>query len=311
MCSGTFTVVGAERWGCSAARASGTCVNTRTISTSQLEQRVLGALRERLLQPGLVHAFVDEYRRAREQDRAANASETAKLERALVKTNGRIGRLTDMMADGVGDYADMKARLAAALGERTNLERRMEEAEVTPAIALHPNLAEAYPGELVAGTVGLLHPAQDTDQLFVGHMAWIEAIEDRACGALAPFSGTGGDAPGNIDQLAVVESDKRDDRVDPGIYIRFVVPDYGPGELSRTRHLRRPNEVEKNLLDLDILDRREPLAHDRLERRVRQPMDLDLRNADAPPTAHAEPLDKSVEGTLALFHLEAPRITKV
>jgi site-specific DNA recombinase len=78
ICDGTFTVVGAERWGCSTARATGTCSNTRTISTSQLEGRVLGALKEKLLQPELVHAFVTEYRRTLEADRASSASETAK-----------------------------------------------------------------------------------------------------------------------------------------------------------------------------------------------------------------------------------------
>ncbi|HEX8486436.1 recombinase family protein [Sphingomonas sp.] len=58
VCGGTFTVIGAERWGCSTARATGTCANTRTISTPQLEHRVLDALRHRLLQPDLVEAFV-------------------------------------------------------------------------------------------------------------------------------------------------------------------------------------------------------------------------------------------------------------
>ena len=143
-CGGTFTVVGAERWGCSTARSSGTCANTRTISTMQLESRVLGALRDRLLQPDLVAAFVEEYRREREAHRTTAAASQAKVAAKRAKVTGRIERLTDMMADGIGDYAEMKARLAAALAERDEMDRVSENAEAEPAVAMHPNLAEAY-----------------------------------------------------------------------------------------------------------------------------------------------------------------------
>jgi hypothetical protein len=49
-----------------------------------------------------------------------------------------------MMADGIGDYAEMKARLTAALAERAEIDRRLEDADVAPAVVLHPNLAESY-----------------------------------------------------------------------------------------------------------------------------------------------------------------------
>ena len=144
VCGGSFTVVGAERWGCSTSRATGTCANTRTISTPQLEHRVLDALRHRMLQPDLVQAFVEEYRNASEAARKETAAARAKVERSRAKVTGRIERLTDMMADGIGDYAEMKGRLAAALAERAEIDQRLEDAEVAPAVALHPNLAEAF-----------------------------------------------------------------------------------------------------------------------------------------------------------------------
>ena len=144
VCSGSFTVVGAERWGCSTARATGTCTNTRTIGTAQLEHRILDALRHRLLQPDLVAAFIEEYRLASEASRKAVAASRAKIERNRAKVTGRIERLTDMMADGVGNYVEMKKRLLAALAEREEIGRQLEDVEVAPAIALHPNLADAY-----------------------------------------------------------------------------------------------------------------------------------------------------------------------
>ncbi len=144
VCSGSFTVVGAERWGCSTSRATGTCTNTRTIGTAQLEHRILDALRHRLLQPDLVAAFIEEYRLASEASRKAAAASHAKIERNRAKVTGRIERLTDMMADGVGNYVEMKKRLLAALAEREEIDRQLEDVEVAPAIALHPNLADAY-----------------------------------------------------------------------------------------------------------------------------------------------------------------------
>lgn len=144
VCGGTFTVVGAERWGCSTARASGTCTNTRTISTAQLEQRVLSALRDRLLQPDLVREFIAEYHRTVEEHRMTLAAERGKVERARAKVTGRIERLTNMMMDGLGNYDEAKKRLVAALQEREALDRQLEEGEVVPAVAMHPGIADAY-----------------------------------------------------------------------------------------------------------------------------------------------------------------------
>ncbi|WP_443024717.1 recombinase zinc beta ribbon domain-containing protein [Sphingomonas sp. MA1305] len=98
-CGGTFTVVGAERWGRSTARSSGTCDNSRTISTLRLKSRVLGAPRERLLQPDFVAAFVEEYRREREAQRAATAKAASRCSKIMARVGtdrhdgGRRGRL--------------------------------------------------------------------------------------------------------------------------------------------------------------------------------------------------------------------------
>ena len=50
-----------NHYGCAAARNNGTCNNRRTIKREILEERVLGGLRDRLLQPDLIAAFVEEY----------------------------------------------------------------------------------------------------------------------------------------------------------------------------------------------------------------------------------------------------------
>lgn len=41
------------------------------------------------------------------------------------------------MADGIDDYAEMRARRATAVSKRAEMDRGMEEAEIAPAVALH------------------------------------------------------------------------------------------------------------------------------------------------------------------------------
>ena len=144
VCGGSFIVAGAERWGCGTAKSSGTCANNRTISTSKLEERVLGALRDRLLQPELVEAFIADYRATFEATRTASIATMMQLERSRAKVTGRIERLTDLLADGIGDAAENRKRITTALAERAEIEAKIKDADLVPALALHPNLAEAY-----------------------------------------------------------------------------------------------------------------------------------------------------------------------
>ena len=59
-CGGTYTIIGRDQWGCATRREAGTCSNNRSITNDVLERRVLGALRERMLQPDAVAAYIEE-----------------------------------------------------------------------------------------------------------------------------------------------------------------------------------------------------------------------------------------------------------
>ena len=65
-CGAGYTLVNKTRHGCAAARDKGAsvCSNRATILREEVEARVLGGLKERLLHPDLVAAFVAEYLRA-------------------------------------------------------------------------------------------------------------------------------------------------------------------------------------------------------------------------------------------------------
>jgi hypothetical protein len=82
--------------GCSGhwTRGASICPNGRTISEKKLNEAVLGALRETLLEPGVLKRFVDRFQaklgQAHRQKKADNS-----IERELLETENRIRNLTD------------------------------------------------------------------------------------------------------------------------------------------------------------------------------------------------------------------------
>jgi len=62
-CGGGFSKVSQNHYGCSTARNKGTCTNMRVIRQDELEQAVLNALQNHLMDPQTLDIFCDEYRR--------------------------------------------------------------------------------------------------------------------------------------------------------------------------------------------------------------------------------------------------------
>ncbi|HET6608152.1 MAG TPA: zinc ribbon domain-containing protein [Rhodopila sp.] len=58
-CCGTpYAILAQDRYGCANRRSKATCDNGQTINRQRIEERVLGALKSRLLTPDLVAHFV-------------------------------------------------------------------------------------------------------------------------------------------------------------------------------------------------------------------------------------------------------------
>lgn len=71
-CGSSYTLINKTRYGCSGARNKGKaiCTNRVTILREMVEERVLTGLRDSLLHPKLLEVFVEEYRRAFNQEAA-------------------------------------------------------------------------------------------------------------------------------------------------------------------------------------------------------------------------------------------------
>ena len=141
-CGGGFSKISQSHYGCSTARNKGTCDNLLVIRRDQLEATVLEGLKDQLMHPELVTAFIDEFHREVNRQRAELDGNRDRTERDLEKTEREIRRLIDAIKAGVPGAA-VKDEMAALEARRVELLARKKEAP-PPMPRLHPNLAELY-----------------------------------------------------------------------------------------------------------------------------------------------------------------------
>lgn len=145
VCGGSWTKVTGSHWGCAQFRNGRACTNNRMINTARYEQRVLAQLKEGMLSPDMVTAFVREYhadyaRKQRDQER-----ERAGVERKLAEATRRMDRLVAIVADGGREFVEIKDMLAAARDEKGRLARELASLDALPdVLTLHPRLDEEY-----------------------------------------------------------------------------------------------------------------------------------------------------------------------
>lgn len=145
-CGGGWTVIRPDRWGCSRRREAGNsiCSNDRTITTDELERRVLSGLQDQMLDPALVEIYVREYHLEHARRSAEIARSGDHLRRAHREAADRVARLVDAVAAGGESFAEIIDALAAAKAERDRLAERIAEIDTLPVVALHPTVIADY-----------------------------------------------------------------------------------------------------------------------------------------------------------------------
>lgn len=96
-CDDMFIATGAGRWRCKGHRRDG-CVNG-SVTTTELEERVLAGIRQRLLTPDLVRRFTAELQQELEAAYRAVGSDRQRIEVELVDARRRIARLVRRIED--------------------------------------------------------------------------------------------------------------------------------------------------------------------------------------------------------------------
>ena len=143
-CGGAYTMRSSDRLGCVAHRESGTCNNNRTALRTELESRVLGGLKGRLLTPSLFEEFARQFRETSEQLRRERGQRSMTIEQRLSAVQSSIDRIVNAIAEGTASKA-LKAKLDQLETEKESLEseQRAIVAEGSPP-ELHPSLPEIY-----------------------------------------------------------------------------------------------------------------------------------------------------------------------
>ena len=142
-CGGGYTIVGPDRYGCATRRSKGTCSNALLISRQEIEERVLGGLRERMMAPELVAVFVEEFNA--ELRRLTSEAEThyAAANRAIKDTDRKIAGIVRAIEDGA--YSPiLKDRLVSLEKEKALALAQIAMAKPKPGVRLHPALPEIY-----------------------------------------------------------------------------------------------------------------------------------------------------------------------
>ena len=104
-CHGPYAIIGRDRYACSTRKQKGTCYNRLTITRQAIEARVLDRLKERLLAPDLVAAFVKAFREETKRLREALRAEQAQRERKAAELDRKIAAIFRAIEDGLYEPA--------------------------------------------------------------------------------------------------------------------------------------------------------------------------------------------------------------
>ncbi len=143
VCGGRLIITRKGWWGCNRAD-SGACANRRLIASAEYERRVLDELKDQMLAPDVVSAYLREYTREHTRQVQAVTRDGDRLRRRLAEAERKVRRLVDAVAAGGSDFAEIRELLTAARDERDRLTKEIAGLDALPVLTLHPGLAGQY-----------------------------------------------------------------------------------------------------------------------------------------------------------------------
>src|SRR3546814_20409515 len=127
-CGSPWVRTTSDFWGCSRFRYGGPCTNNRLINNKGYQERVLTELKNGMLAPEVVSAYVREYHRDFARASADLGRDRGRIERKLDEAERRKTRLLKAFADGGSEFDEIRDMLTNA---RRSEERRVGKACVS------------------------------------------------------------------------------------------------------------------------------------------------------------------------------------
>jgi site-specific DNA recombinase len=142
VCGGPCSLRGQDRYACSARVTNGSCANTRTITRSDLEQRVLAGLKDRMMAPEMaaeaMRAYAEEMNRLNRERRASGEGHRSEL----VKIHRTLKQMLSGIEEG-GHTRGMTERMRE-LEAREDVLKELLAQEPADIPDIHPNVSGIY-----------------------------------------------------------------------------------------------------------------------------------------------------------------------
>jgi hypothetical protein len=140
-CGGGYVMYWRDRLACFGARSRGTCTNRLTISRQEVEERVLVALRDKLMRRDLFEDFCREYVRELNRCRLEHRAGLSSARSELAAVEREIRKLVQAIKDGVSALS-IKDVLLSLEARKAELQSCLDAPEMPE--LLHPRMADVY-----------------------------------------------------------------------------------------------------------------------------------------------------------------------
>jgi DNA invertase Pin-like site-specific DNA recombinase len=140
-CGGGYVMYWRDRLACFGARSRGTCTNRLTISRQEVEERVLVALRDKLMRRDLFEDFCREYVRELNRLRMEHRATLSYGRKDLAAVEREIRKFIQAIKDGVSALS-IKDELLSLEARKAELQSRLDSPEMPE--LLHPRMADVY-----------------------------------------------------------------------------------------------------------------------------------------------------------------------
>jgi site-specific DNA recombinase len=167
-CGGGYVMYWRDRLACFGARSRGTCTNRVTISRQEVEERVLVALRDKLMRLDLFEDFCREYVRELNRLRMEHRAGVSSARTELATVDREIRKLVQAIKDGVSALS-IKDELLSLEARKAELQSRLNAPEMPE--LLHPRMSDVYREK-----VGSLCLALENEESRVGAVEAIRAL---------------------------------------------------------------------------------------------------------------------------------------
>jgi site-specific DNA recombinase len=171
-CGGGYVIYWHDRLACFGARSRGTCSNRLTVSRQEVEERVLVALRDKLMRRDLFEDFCREYVRELNRLRMEHRASLSHGRQELAAVEREIRRFIQAIKDGVSALS-IKDELLSLEARKAELQSRLDSPEMPE--LLHPRMADVY-REKVGGLCLALESEESRTGAREAIRALVEAI---------------------------------------------------------------------------------------------------------------------------------------